>query len=480
MGRVIPFNRRTSDEDHEKQLAEQLRKMEEIGSHAWGKLKPMRRFKDKKDRIAMAKELHAEIEKLKRTHPKIKVGELAREAKLSQEPTSKELWRLTLPSGVDPAGRGLRADPQKYVRLIEAIQRLTGENISLLADRVTWATSFHPKQLNGVGVEESEHLIDTLQEAINRIDSEFREISGGLTLYETFMKTAQLKVEMVKKGSPLRWPICDNEDGYYEKEPPRIETVTDSGDTQLIDNPLYPFTPRQEDDLEVKYAYWQRDALRPYYQLSEGFTYPSSLSHHFALMHLPRIYLGVAEDWESWFGHSDYSKEDVDAMREMLKHHVGELSEIRDKETGDATIAHRHPETGEWKEGLEGEYSGIYPIHSSAHVWLVIYPTPDNRSLGAMLYRPYDEGGTHITFLNHRAFLKLRDYEYIGHAVSMSLYDRINELMGDTGKFEIYEEWKKTAQDILRNPIWRAHMETVRKKQERDKVLEDFWNTGKK
>lgn len=491
MTNVIPFDTAQRRIANAKRVEQQRREVEEAGNHAWGRLKKARKLKPD-DRKEIAKAMYQLLEELKQRRPTLCLGKLVMDARLSVGLNSKELYRLTLPPGEDPIKRGLRADAQKYLRLLKAIQKHTGENLAQLAERLTWATSLHPRQAQGT--EESERMANYLQEAINRIDLEFKEASGGDSLFETFMKTARIKTDMAKQGGQLRWP-------YYDFDPDYDDNDSSNRVSELVFGPASSFLPsrfppdlipQREDDSETRYAYWQRDYVFPWLAGKNTDPYPSGVAHHEALMHLPRIYLGLV-DWDSWHevnrGAEDGAQANGDfiQIREalgerqkkigILKSHVGELGEIRDPETGHAHIAHRHPKTGEWIQGLSGEYDGeFHLVHESAHLWLVIYPSPDNTTLLPVLYQPMEEGGTVLTLLTQRSLGSLRGMPFVDAGEPRSLYERIKELMRFSSDRAIYKAWQETAKDVLDNPLLRAYRKTLAEQDDLERGMAAIWD----
>lgn len=455
MAQILKFSRDRNSEDSDCRAEAQLRRTEEAGSQALEKFKRHRGKLSHEDRRALARGLYDLIEELKRTGPGFKVGQLAHEAGFSHIRSSKELHRLTLPPNMDPSQRGLRAYTANYARLIEAVQPVSGQNLSLLADRILWASSFHPRKAQDI--DESERLFNLLQGYVNRVDDEFRKVSGGFTLYQVFMETARQKVRMVSDGGLLRWPFWDSDGSNYEY--PHAD----------------PYTPRPEDQLDPRFAYWQRDWADPRWKFSGGFCYPSGLSVDGALTHLPRIYLGVAEQLG---GDEDRSDESLYDTRKKASSYVGYIQETRDPHTGDAAFSTRNARTRKWDPGLD--------TTACNQLWLVMYPSTDHHEIGAMLYLPCGEGDVYVTYLgNSRAFEHLRTYEYFADKgkwvpPARTLYDRVKELMGygsglDPETVPILKQWRETAPDLLHNPVLRAYRERSAKDEDFSRLEERFW-----
>lgn len=464
MSNVIPFSaalRRNPTEEDKRRRQE----IEDAGSHAWGRLLKARKL-SKPDRVALARALYDEFKTLREKDTTLRAGEFAVIAELSRDRTSRELHKYMLPPADEAHSRekqqrDLRASAEGYRNFIKAIQRKTGENIAILADRVTWATSFHPRQAKDV--EESEKLLSRLQEAINKIDKSFPEVSGqAKTLYEVFKLTAEAKVEMRKNGSLLRW-------SYYNADVPY--------DNESLDDYAqhYPYG-RLKDEIEVRYAYWGRDfegyRNDGHYSYGSELSYSSELSPHKTIINLPRIYLGLIIDWAT---DGPYDSARKTSFLEYLRKHIGEIAEKRDETTNLARLVYCDPKTGECTDIVWPS-----PIDTAYHAWLIIYPSPDNRSLVPVIYRPHDEAGVQLIHLSHRNFLKLKDFEFITvDGPIISLYDKIKQLMGfGTGHFKIEEEWKATAPDVILNPVLLAHQEKEQREQAFERQFENWWHAG--
>jgi hypothetical protein len=87
-----------------------------------------------------------------------------------------------------------------------------------------------------------------------------------------------------------------------------------------------------------------------------------------------------------------------------------------------------------------------------------------------------EEGGTLLMPLNQRSLASLQEMLFVDAGEPRSLYDRINELMGEAGEFTIYNAWQETAKDLLGNPVLRDHKKATDKRNTREQVRADFWN----
>lgn len=441
MGNVIPFEKYQNAAAIQKQRDRDLRSNLSYIRRRLAEFKEEHKKLEKPERIILARALDKELTRLKH-RPGFNLGKFAVKADLGPDQTSRNLHKLTLSlTASDSRERALTAHPDSYCKLIKAIHKEIGGSQDELFDRVTRGTSLHPSKTND---SETFTLFYALEKAISNLNNGFREISGGLTVLEVFQETAKMKVRLRKDGkSLLRWPYYDADIPYDQENPADYEY----GDS--IPEKYAP--PRLEDEIDAKYAYWRRNFdfyLEYTFQDCGSHFYASDLTHYEALTNLPRIYLGLAMDW------SEQSNFECQAQqRDWAIKAIDELGERRDPDSGRAEIVWRNPATGT-HDVSTCDSTGT---NRTDHCWLIIYPSPDdNESLCAVIYRPYEEGGTHLIPLNLITFPELKKHKFItGEGQVISLYDRITQLMGyGNDKVAVDEEWAKTAPDLLKNPIW--------------------------
>lgn len=440
MGSVISFEKYLNATAIKKQRDLDIRANGGYIKRQFTKFKKENRKLEKAERIILARALDKELTKLKRK-PGFNLGKFAIEAKLSEDPTSRNLHKLTLSmTASDARQHALAAYTNSYCKLIEAIHKEIGGSLDELFDRVTRGTSLHKSKTND---SETFTLFYALEKTISNISNGFREISGGLTVLEVFQETAKMKVRLRKDDKSLfRWPYYDADIPYDQENPADYE--------HGYSGPEGYAPPRLEDEIDVKYAYWRRNVdfdLEYSFQEYGGHVHASDLAHYDAIINLPRIYLGLAMDW------SEQSNFECQAQqRDWAIKAIDELGERRDPDSGQAEIVWRNPATGKHDVSTHDSTG----TNETDHCWLIIYPSPDdNESLCAVIYRPYEEGGTHLIPLNLVTFPELQKHKFITREGQViSLYDRIKQLMGyGNDKVAVDEEWAKTAPDLLKNPI---------------------------
>lgn len=442
MGSVIQFEKYLNAATIKKQRDRDIRANWSYIKRQLAKFKEEHKKLEKPERIILARALDKELTRLKHKPGFKNLGQFAIDADLSKDPSSRNLHKLTLSmTASDSRERALAAYPDSYCKLIEAIHKKIGGSQDELFDRVTRGTSLHPSKTND---SETFTLFYALEKAISNINNRFRDISGGLTILEVFQETAKMKVRLRKDcKSLLRWPYYDADIPYDQENPADYE--------HGYSGPEGYAPPRLEDEIDVKYAYWRRNVdfdLEYSFQEYGGHVHASDLAHYEALTNLPRIYLGLVMDWSE---QSNFER--LAQQRDRAIKAIDELGERRDPDSGQAEIVWRNPATGKHDVSIYDSTG----TNGTDHCWLTIYPSPYNESeLCAVIYRPFEEGGTHLIPLNVVTFPELQKYKFVTEAGQIiSLYDRIKQLMGyGNDKVAVDEEWAKTAPDLLRNPIW--------------------------
>lgn len=163
---VIPFPSTTPRLNRAEEAAEKQKKEEQDGSIAWQQLSSRRNPRlAPEDRIPIARNLDREIQKLR-----LDKYEVARVAGIADP--YRELYRLLLPDGTDPAKRQLRATKDKYARLTDAIAKLAKQDRNRLAERITYGTSLHPSGAKDLSREEA--LYNLLLRIIHEVDEDYQ------------------------------------------------------------------------------------------------------------------------------------------------------------------------------------------------------------------------------------------------------------------------------------------------------------------
>lgn len=355
MSNVIPFH---SAEERQERRQKRARKQ---GASAWERLQRTRRL-SRSDRTALAQNLHKIIlrEKLSRV-------ELAEQAGFEEGP--KEIYRLTLPPGTVARKDRLRASPPKYVRLIDAIQRITKHNLPTLVDLLTIGTTVHPRfneQLDAAG-----RLETTLQQYANKLDGQF-------DLLSKFRRIAELKVEHIGAGGTENWPFYPIDEDPNEDEATRHFLVAEHAYAD-------PLNTSVSDHLQVN--------------LHEG------------LQALPRFYIGRIIDWQDYSNTSDGP--DAGTKRRVRRELRERAASLFAKYCGDP--AHPINDQTDWD-----------------CTWLVLYPTADLTSVVPTLWICW-EGFVQSSHLDAQQLLIARDLEWfaIDGTATATLYERIEASVAD-------------------------------------------------
>lgn len=408
------------------------------GKDAWTALKKLRgnNLTDG-DEIIIARNLYKEVESLKEQLKRqgIGIGQFAIEAGLGNEGDySKELYRMTLAAGKDPAKVRLRKSAAKYRNLISAISKYTRESTSNLAHRMLSGTSLNPKLKE---MDEIENLQLVLQTIVNQVDKEFG-------LFATYMATAEAKVAQAKSGSRMRWPQYDQQmrasdfmeenDFFHEK----------NGEESLSEDEAM-YQRELKDAYGTSHAFWVKDSS---FSRSQYYWWPmadgSGCIQDDEYFYVPHVHLGMIEmfnlpDPTVNPAEFDESLNQLVAQARKGFKEVGEVpeddwDEINFKPVGQTTSL-----------GASSNY----------HAWLVIYPTPDNQRLMPMLYIPFEESGPYLLPLDVASLRILQNAYWISSTEVMPLLDRITQIIGlAPGDQEILlEGFRRTAPWLRHNPI---------------------------
>ena len=111
---------------------------------------------------------------------------------------NKEIYRLTLKQGEEATYNRLRADANKYARLIVAIAKRAASDKYLLANSVTYGTSIHPS--SEPAHSDIEWMMRRVYDLVDGIEEEFR-------LVATFKDLAKMKATRQDMGPEAFWPF---------------------------------------------------------------------------------------------------------------------------------------------------------------------------------------------------------------------------------------------------------------------------------
>ncbi len=396
------------------------------------------------DEVVIARHLYDELPVLKRCLRArgMGIGEFCRFYGITDaSETSKELHRLILAPGKNPANVRLRRGAGKYRGLIESISKITKESVSTLADRVLLGTSLHPaKQLGNLS--EAEKVQTALQRIVDKIDGEFG-------LYAKFMEISQLKVSHVTNGGTEYWPMVNygpEKSGIPMLETLRMEDLADATD------PRFAFWP-SGDDLCL---------CNRVLQDSNFFYVPHVPLGIIDVVNLPKRSQSIA-------AHELAVQETLKYWR-MVSHMDGK-----------SLVAHEYLVKDEWdpqKQCPFGQLEHDKGISCGVNFgWLIIYPTRDGSRLMPMLYISYEEGGPYILPLNTRSLEAFRDGIWLNETEHMSAFDRIKELLGyrpNTPRV-IEDGFRRTAPWLDHNPFFKMKQQHADDLQMLDTFCQQQW-----
>lgn len=460
----------TPDDPREKRHREQ----KTMGTRVWKTLNSRHKLSSE-DRVFIARNLDRAIRSLE-----IPPGKLVEIADLGPDGT-KELYRLRLPEGADPSKRRLRAHVRNYAKAIDAIARLSGRNRSRIVDEITFGTSIHPKQADGL--DEADRYGRALQYLVDVVDKE-------IGLFGLFRDTLDEKLHCLRQRlilDQLGWPTLAGYDkADLDPEVPIVEnldlpkdvldswasdlqretasprttsrpTVRRSGlaqarsrllATRLTELDLSSIGPALGSRIRTELDDY-RHRLRESERLLEGIDAfwniggdedlcPFFIDIEAALPFLPHAYVGIVLEWNDICPRG--SESDRREIRNgILSRNVATPRLVPDKGDG----------VPRWVD-LDENYS---------HAWLIIYPDRQARALLPVLVvvDRYGTCGSVGFHLGVRRLLELKSWDAIFDGAGCTAYERIEHLLGmgpsSLEEVPLLEVWRATARNLGRNPL---------------------------
>lgn len=427
------------------QLVEENKSDAENGARAWEAVREWRKDRperlEKNDREAIARNLHRELKDYKDNEDHSNLTDLFEQAGLPL----KEKARLTLQPG--KYAKDLRTEWKTYQALIEALHIKTGEELSLLANRVLLGTQFHP--ISHADLQEAEQILEALQVAVDRIDQEFK-------LWEQCQAVAAIR-------KPLEKPYLKALQGGDETA---LAEFFDANPSHVVGNPIKLWWPI--DDLQL----WDYDAgtgrapsnpfwAKPYHVHDAN---AAGVWSGEEIFFFPHIYLGPAIEWSGWLEYRDGYREPTmsPSAKENILASVQATPEPRvmfNEETENYQVYQDGAEPGEKRmSGTDWDWGEDWM--GSAARWLVIYPDPDAKRLVPAIYTRGDMWFTELVPLSPRLIAEFGDsdrWQYVGHDAP-TLLQRLKDLTGfGAGDFKVMDDWRETAARFELNPIFRSH-----------------------
>lgn len=392
---------------------------------------------DRADRERLAIGLHTESTRIARIGRQDKPFSNAAwmiAAGMVSEPTNptKRLNEYVLPS-YDPnnvdaweerASR-LVVSARDYPKLIEALLGFADEDHDALLRRIFAGSSF---SISAEEIARYGRLAAGLTELIAQTDKMVSRVQPGTSLVRTFTRTADVKTELMRDGSPMAW---------WPYFPPLDLPAPGAA----LPDPYW--------DLTHEHPYGAADPSRPAYRRMAM----PPLDWLDGLMYLPRAYLGCATRVPDWIAAPEEHPEKVGKLFADLYALQSTLTEVRSPLTGevrcDAPGARDGIDPSPIEEGIP---QGARWISEEGHCWLVIYPARGRSGLCPLLYWSLGEGGVHVCQLDQSGMHALSQIHLPSEEGVLTGVERIEQLLQDPAR-SLAREWARTAFDLQHNPV---------------------------
>lgn len=413
MGQVIELHRVHPERRVEVALRDE-------GNLAWKRLQRMGRARRKlspQDRAVLARRLHLVIEDLFCQRPGLKRGAFASMAGLGE--TSKELHYLTLaPQEESEAAVRLRADAERYFRVVTAVHKTLGIDLDAFLYEFTLGTSIHPSSIDPVRVEGDE----TLLEAVTRIG---QRVADEFGLPGKFLRTAHARSQALRDGSQETWPYHA---GVVDALPGRGAAV-DESDPRLV---------------LPDHAFWPPGAPRPVKAGGAEASAHAWLADS-ALAFLPHAHLAMY--WDEGF------RPDARTAWQCEQEYGGYSLPITGSTRLDCEPRRvvRDPASG------KPTYRWQVAQPATIDYWLVLYPSKDLAGVTPLLWSAsgdYAWQRVEVEPLSLTTLEKLRRIPALARE-PRSLYQCLRELLGDGDeeRIPLLDRWRESAPNVEENPF---------------------------
>ena len=439
-----------------------LAAIDEQAAEGRGALENLKSFRGNKlpggDEVVIAKNLHAEIRLLK-FHLKRKgvgLGEFCIDFGISgSSQSSKELHRLTLGPEKNAESVRLRKAADKYLNLIIAIGKVTGESASSIAERVLRGTRLHPAKISSLT--ESDYLYLVIEKIINDVDSEF-------SLLETYLRTAEVKSSRLRQGvCENDWPFADLELDSDEMASQLLRLLTDShpADASIESKENASCNKFVKEwralSLSASHSFWRIQSEETYkFYKDHAWPFPtqSNILQETEFFYVPHAPLGLIE-FENLPADFSFQPEQKEILNDIVEGYHKKLDScgqsIFDMETAisDDWDSIKKCPRGQIYRNENNEEFGRY------FSWVVIYPSPDSSKLIPAIYIAYEEGGPYLLPLNPVTLEVFRNAVWIGGGECKSVFDRLLDLVenNEHGQNVLSFNLKRTAPWLAYNPI---------------------------
>lgn len=385
-------------------------------------------------------------------------GELCRRAGLCgraiKQPTdtlpedAKELYRLTLPPGVDARKRGIRVSAVKYLNLIEVLAAVLSDNVERVADRLLRNTSLHPMSKTAGEWSDMDLVQAHLQRIVNDLDRDFE-------LLKTYRRTAELKCKWIDEGGQLGWPLWHIGDDHFSRfsdslsaediEAHRVERIAAADVSQAF------YRRHAHFGRKLDSGWWLYGFETGALQDDEFFCVPHAPLGHVLMWNLP------------------------DRRKDRVAYELAVKQQVQDMRRNPANLALPDDDWDQGKACPTGQTGGrTRNWQSQEFFWLLAYPHPDGKRLVPTLYRAGEEGGAYMVPLDMEVLDTLSDAVCVSPNEHCSVIDRLAALLLDVGDDDlnpIDRNFRRTARWLLDNPI----LKLQREREDRSRRLEEVF-----
>ncbi len=348
--------------------------------------------------------------------------------------SSRELYRLRLAEGEDPARKQPRRSFGPYQMLAQAVAAMTGEPSTKVLRELVARTRFDELQAKMAEWDRIDAVAAHLQDLVDRLNDEFK-------WDELYQRTAEIRLAT---GGKLTWPLNSIE--YHEPSPHDIA----AGETEWFERKLrascdparlYYSDQGNRVAVGVKQQYIDNDQL----QFNEFFF-------------VPHAKVGYINVWDLPTRSEDPFKYQVERRK-----HISSARENPDWL--------REPEIG-WdsdRREPKGQLDGPCKPATQHYTWLIAYPSPlGSRVVVPALYTAGEESGAWLMPLDRHTLAAVEDAVWLDLEHESDLVERLETLLGADqadGICPLELDLRQTGSWLAHNPVlsWEAQQHARRK-----------------
>jgi hypothetical protein len=366
--------------------------------------------------------------------------------------SSKELYRLRLPAGEDPAKRQLRTTPRAYHDLLKALAETTGKSVRDLAYRLLVGTSLYLAGPSISHYTKVDLVAAELEELVSRLAVQFN-------WHELYRQTAARKLEQLHAGSHCCWPLYDLDSARVPLDDPD-ELKEYEADLQRAMDPTQAF--RRPWSSSVLDASTGSGSAKRYFDIEQGHLQDDSF---FFVPHAP---IGYVLLWDLPDQRADPIAYNLEREKQLA--HVRKRRQPLLYPRDDWDDANQSPkgQTGADPSGMDWSLQW--------HSWLIAYPDEQQSGVVPCFYFAGEEGGAFLAPLNVRTLDWLSQAMWYDDERHLPLLDRLLELLEakpDDRPSELQQAFERTGGWLAFNPILQAHARQEQQRQELIRRLAD-------